>query len=323
MQLALWDEPNSAALANPARARHRDVVGAEVYKLPTRAAKAPAAATSPSAARTVDELEEAAQRFEREAYAEATRRNYQRDWDGFARWCEEQGAHALPASVETLRRYLAHLAESGRAYSTIRHARSSIGLAHKHAGLPRPDDDARIRMLERDIARQRGGREIGVHALLDHELAQAVAALGNGPLADRDRALLLVGFAGAFRASDLVGLDMDSVRFSAEGVRIFLRRSKGDPLGRGAYTDIPRSENLESCPVEALSAWIARVGRPAGPLFRVIYGARIEHERISTRAVARAVQRATARAGLHGHFAAHSLRAGLATSAYCRGAYRA
>jgi integrase len=176
-------------------------------------------------------------------------------------------------------------------------------------------------MLERGIAREQGGREVGVQPLLEHEVACAARALGDGVHGDRDRALLLLGFAGAFRASDLAGLDMDSVRFLPDGgVRVRLRRSKEDPLGKGSHTDVPRGSTPETCPVEALRVWIGRVGRPSGPLFRVIRGGHIEHARISTRAVARAVQRATARAGLEGHFAAHSLRSGLATSAYAAGA---
>ncbi|MDB4987742.1 MAG: integrase family protein, partial [Myxococcaceae bacterium] len=234
-------------------------------------------------------------------------------------WCAATERTALPATYETLRLYLTHLAQLGRKVSTIRHARKSIGLAHAHAGVPRSDQDARIRVLERGIGRELGVREEGVAPLLEHELARVIASLKNSPRDDRDRALILLGFAGAFRASDLASLDMDSLRFSPAGVRVFLRRSKEDQLGRGAHTDVPCGDNLDTCPVDALRAWIGRVGRPNGPLFRVVYGAQIEHQRISTRAVARAVQRATTHAGLEGHYAAHSLRSGLAASAYAHG----
>jgi site-specific recombinase XerD len=320
MQLALFDEPSASV---PARAKHRDVVGADTYSLARAKPDRREARVEPERREPegVDPLDRAVEHFERNAYADATRRNYQRDWNAFVAWCHPQELCALPAAVDTLRRYLAHLATSGYAYSTIRHARSSIGLAHAHARLPRPDEDERIRMLERGIARAQGGREVGVQALLEHEVAQAAAALGEGVHADRDRALLLLGFAGAFRASDLAGLDMDSYRMLPDGgVRIRLRRSKEDALGNGSYTDVPKGMRAETCPVAALRVWAAQVGRASGPLFRVVSGARITHERISTRAVARAVQRATARAGLEGHFAAHSLRSGLATSAYAAGA---
>jgi Phage integrase, N-terminal SAM-like domain len=302
MQLALFDPlPGPDA---PPQGRHRDVVGRVKYALPARVQKAPGT----TAGATLEALDDEVARLEHEAYADATKRNYQRDWNAFVRWCHPQDLCALPASVETLRRYLAHLATNGYAYSTIRHARSSIGLAHVHARLPRPDEDPCIRMLERGIAREQGGREVGVQPLLEHEVACAARALGEGVHGDRDRALLLLGFAGAFRASDLAGLDMDSVRFLPDGsVRVRLRRSKEDQLGKGSHTDVPRGSTPETCPVEALRVWIGRVGRPSGPLSRVIRGGHIEHARISTRAVARAVQRATARSGL-------------ATSAYAAGA---
>jgi site-specific recombinase XerD len=311
MQLSLWqqDVDGSQPPSGPKRiqARHYDSLK------PGGAVRRPAA-LEPQAG-----LEKAAQRYERQTHTEGTRASYQADWDAFARWCQSTGRPALPAGWETLRLYLTHLAELGRRPSTIRHARTSIGLAHAHAGLPRPDQDERIRALERGIGRELGVREQGVVPLLEHELERVLATLRNSPRDDRDRALILVGFAGAFRASDLAGLDMSSLAFSPGGVRVFLRRSKEDQLARGAHTDIPCGSRAETCPVEALRVWIGRVGRPAGPLFRVVYGAQIEHQRISTRAVARAVQRVTARAGLEGHYAAHSLRSGLATSAYAHG----
>lgn len=144
--------------------------------------------------------------------------------------------------------------------------------------------------------------------------------LGHAPRDIRDRALLLVGFAGAFRSSELAGLNVEDVRFIARGLELRLRRSKEDPLGKGALTRIPCGARADTCPVEALRAWIGRVGRPAGPLFRVVSGARIEHQRIHPRAVSRALQRAAERAGLTLHYSSHSLRVGLATSAYAQGA---
>lgn len=240
----------------------------------------------------------------------------------FERWCLATGAVALPAATRTLELYLTHLAELGRRPSTIRRARIAIGLAHSHAGLPRPDQHARIRTLERGIGRVHGSREEGAPPLLEHELARAVRTLGDSPREDRDRAMLLVGFAGAFRSSELAGLRIEHVTFDAEGLVLLLPRSKEDQLGHGTHTRIPFGTNEETCPVEALKRWIARIGRPAGPLFRVIRGAIIEHERIHPRAVDRALKRAVARAGLDGDYSSRSLRVGLATSASAHGATR-
>jgi len=141
----------------------------------------------------------------------------------------------------------------------------------------------------------------------------------SGPHDDRDRAVILLGFAGAFRASELVGLNMEQLRFSAQGLRIFVERSKEDQTGKGAFVDVPCGNNPVTCAVRAVSTWIGRVGRPWGPLFRVVRGTVIEHERMHSGAVSRAVQRLAARAGLVGDYSAHSLRVGLATSAYMAG----
>jgi integrase len=245
---------------------------------------------------------------------------YRSDWAGFERWCRDAGELAMPASSRTLARYLAHLAHSGRKMSSIRRTRVAIGLAHAHAGHARPDASASIRLLERGIGRELGTRERGPDPLRVEDLERLVAT-SRASLRDcRDRALLLVGFAGAYRASDLASLRLEHVAFDGDGVRLLLPRSKEDPMGRGRWTSIPTASRPELCAVRALRAWMQRVRRAQGPLFRVVRGGHIEPEPISTRAVARAVQRFAARAGLQGDFSAHSLRSGLATSAYARGA---
>jgi integrase len=116
-----------------------------------------------------------------------------------------------------------------------------------------------------------------------------------------------------------VGLNIEQLEFSADGLRVFVARSKEDQTGKGAFIDVPRGENPSTCPVRAVTAWLARVGRPSGPLFRVVRGTVIEHERMHVGAVSRAVQRACAKAGLDGDYSAHSLRVGLATSARIAG----
>lgn len=130
------------------------------------------------------------------------------------------------------------------------------------------------------------------------------------------------------RPSELVGLNIEQLEFACHdapgasmpgGLRVFVARSKEDQLGKGTFVDIPRGDNERTCPVRALHAWIERVGRPAGPLFRVVRGAVVEHERMHVGAVSRAVQRACARVGLVGDYSTHSLPSGLATSALLAG----
>jgi site-specific recombinase XerD len=252
------------------------------------------------------------------ARSKRTHAAYAGDWRLFERWCAEHGVRALPSSTATLVRYLVHLASSGRKASTIRRARIAIGVMHAQQGLERPDRDDRIRTLERGIGRIHGTRENGATPLLVPELARMLKTLGTTTRDERDRALLLLGFAGAFRPSDLVRLNVEDLEPTSSGLRVVLRRSKEDPLGQGSITEIPRAEHAELCPVNACTDWLARIGA-AGPLFRVVYGPRVTLERLAPRAVSRAVQRAASRAGLPQVYSAHSLRSGLATSAHSQG----
>jgi site-specific recombinase XerD len=256
--------------------------------------------------------------YMRAARSERTHAAYASDWRSFDRWCDEHRVRALPAATSTLVRYLVHLAEQGKKASTIRRARIAIGVLHGQRGLPRPDHDDRIRTLERGIGRVHGTREEGANPLLVPELERMVRALGDSARDERDRALLLVGFAGAFRASDLVSLDVGDLELQPTKLRVRVRRSKEDQLRRGSMTDIPSAQLARLCPVAAIARWLKRVP-DAGPLFRAVYGERVSSERLAPRAVSRAVQRVSARAGCSAgpdqKYSSHSLRAGLATSA--------
>ncbi len=137
----------------------------------------------------------------------------------------------------------------------------------------------------------------------------------------RDRALLLLGFAGAFRRSELVGLNIGDVEFTDEGIVVHLRRSKTDQEGQGRKIGIPQLPHSDACPVRALRAWLDAAGIDSGPLFRpVAVGGRIQADRLSDRAVALVVKRSLPAGREAGRFAGHSLRAGFVTSAACGGA---
>jgi site-specific recombinase XerD len=264
-------------------------------------------------------LDARSQFFFDNARAERTRVAYARDFRAFARWCTHSGLCAMPASTRTLARYLTHLADSGRKTSTVRRARIAIGIAHADAGAPRPDRDARIRTLERGFGRIFGTREEHATPLLLEHVERIVAACGRSARDDRDLALLLLGFCGAFRASELVALNIDDIALFDQRMTVFVRRSKEDGLAHGATVEIVSPPNAALCPVRALQRWLGRVGQGGGPLLRVVAGARVAPMRMTTRAVSRAVRRLALHAAIGGEFSSHSLRAGLATSAYVRG----
>ena len=149
-----------------------------------------------------------------------------------------------------------------------------------------------------------------------------VDAADAGLIGARDRALILLGFAGAFRRSELVALDIEDCAFGKDGLTVTLRRSKTDQEGAGRKIGIPYGSNPETCPVRTIQAWIEQAGISAGPLFRSIsrHG-QVQPGRLSPIDVARVVKKLAERAGLDAaKYAGHSLRAGHATSAAIAGA---
>jgi integrase len=154
-------------------------------------------------------------------------------------------------------------------------------------------------------------------ALLVGELRAALATCGDRPIDVRDRALLLIGFAGALRRSELVGLDVGDVRFEGEGVVLRLRRSKTNQEGALEEVAVLYGSDPHTCPVRALKTWLATSGLVSGPLFRAVDRAgRIGAGRLTARIVGERLKKIGERSGLDPQsYAAHSLRSGFATSA--------
>jgi integrase len=149
-----------------------------------------------------------------------------------------------------------------------------------------------------------------------------VDAADVGLIGARDRALILLGFAGAFRRSELVGLDTSDLDFNRDGLTVTLRRSKTDQDRQGRKIGIPFGACPETCPVRTLQAWIEQASVTDGPVFRSInrHG-QVQADRLSGIDVARVVKKLASGAGLDpSKYAGHSLRAGHATSAAIAGA---
>lgn len=249
------------------------------------------------------------------ARSENTRRAYRNDWARFSAWCAERGCSALPAAPYTVALYLTDLVGALSIATLGRHL-VSIAQAHRAAGHPTPTTDAAVTTVWRGIRREHGTAQAQKAALVTADIRALVTALPEGPAGLRDRAILLLGFAGAFRRSELVGLDVGDLVFTAEGLVVTLDRSKTDQEGEGVKVGIPRGRHPETCPVAAVEAWLAVLG-PGAALFRSVdrFG-RIGAARLADRDIARIVKRAAHSIGLDpSRFAGHSLRAGLATSA--------
>ena len=190
------------------------------------------------------------------------------------------------------------------------------------AGHESPTRHIVVRAVLSGIRRTNGSAQEGKNPLRVEDLRAIVSRLPSTAQGVRDRALLLIGFAGGFRRSELIGLDTGDVEFVSAGLIVNLRRSKTDQEGQGRRVGIPAGANPETCAVRAAAAWLGVIGRAAGPVFRGInrHG-QVAEERLSDRAVALIVKRLVLYAGLDAKFyAGHSLRAGLATSAAAAGA---
>jgi integrase len=271
---------------------------------------------------------EHARRFADAATAPATRAAYAREWESFTAWCSSKLLTALPALPATLAAYISALAvgsttrrdgrpRAPRKAAGIDLALAAITAAHKAAGLDSPRDSAGVRAVRRGIRRELGTAPREAAPLLTPELRRALAALPATLHGARDRALLLLGWSGAFRRSALVALDVADLVDAAEGLAVTIRRDKTDQEGRGRVVAIPFSSSAEVCPVRSVRAWLDAAGVSEGPIFRAVnrHG-RVHVARLSDRAVALVVQRAAASIGLDvATFAGHSLRAGFATSA--------
>jgi site-specific recombinase XerD len=255
-----------------------------------------------------------------QAKSPATVRAYRVAWEDFSAWCADHGQQALPAAPATVALYLTSRADTHKPVTLTKHL-AAISQAHQAAGFETPTSAAAVRTVMQGIRRAKGTAPAAKAPAVTADIRRMVDQLPAGPLGVRDRALLLLGFAGAFRRSELVGLNVDDVTFASEGATVTLRRSKTDQEGQGRKIGIPYGSNPETCPVRALMGWLKASGITAGPLFiGMNRHGQLLPERLSDRGVARVVQRYAAAAGLDPcQYAGHSLRAGLATSAAAAG----
>ncbi|MFO0605040.1 MAG: site-specific integrase [Polyangiales bacterium] len=251
------------------------------------------------------------------AKAPSTRRAYLTSWRLFDAWCRQHNLPAMPAAPMTLALYVTDLARCGRKVATIMRAVSAISQAHEMAGHASPRGAAVVREALKGIRRTRGTAPSQKKPLLSETLVSAVAHLPGDLRGCLHRAILLVGFAGAFRRSELVAIDVEDLEFTDEGVKVLLRRSKTDQEGAGRKVALLRGASGRTCPAQALQAWMAAAGIRSGPVFRAVnrWG-RVADARLCDATVAAIVKEAVRAAGLDAQaFAAHSMRAGFVTSA--------
>jgi integrase len=250
----------------------------------------------------------------RASISENTLRAYRADIDHFIGW-----GSAIPCTPETLATYL--VAHAGVfSVSTLKRRVAAISAAHEAKDLPNPTHSKTVKAALRGLNRLHGAPQKETSPLLIEDLVRIVGTMGDSVKEVRDKALLLIGFAGGFRRSELVSLEIDDLDHVRQGLVVTIRRSKTDQVGDGRKIGIPFARGRH-CPEKSVEAWLKLIGVSEGPVFRpVSKNGTIGRSKLSGEAVAIIVKEHANRIGLDpSTYSGHSLRAGLATSSAMHG----
>ena len=236
-----------------------------------------------------------------------TIRAYQSDFNDFSLFCSKNGFQSMPTQPKILALYLTDLSSKSK-YSTLKRRLASISILHKIKGHYIDTKHPIIIENLMGIKRVKGSNQKGKKPLLINDLKTIIKAIDQSKEKDkrkiRDKALLLTGFSGGFRRSELVDIEYEDIEFVSEGVKIFVKRSKTDQSGEGMTKAIPYFDNENYCPVKALKKWTEIIDFKNGKIFN-----------ISDKSVALIIKKYAYHAGLDSHkYAGHSLRSGFATS---------
>ncbi len=258
-----------------------------------------------------------ARRYVEASKAENTRRAYQSHLNDFREFCAERGYGAVPATPAAVVDYLTFLADIGAAMSTIQVKASAISYAHRIARLDNPLKAVEVQETLHGIRRTIGMFQKGKAPLTLAQLQQLLNALPEGLRGVRDKAILLCGFGGAFRRSELVALSISDIKFEQKQATVRLRQSKTDQEGHGMTKVLPVLDDKALCPVTALRQWLRAASITEGVVFRPIdrHG-HVANRIMNAQEIARLVKKYAVLAGLDsGQLAGHSLRAGFVTEA--------
>ena len=236
--------------------------------------------------------------------ANNTLRAYQSDFRDFSAFCSKNGLSSIPTQPKIIALYITHLSKTSK-FSTLKRRIASISVIHKLKGHYLDTKHPIIMENLHGIKRTLGSRQKAKKPLLINDLKLIIKAIDEEKI--RDKALILIGFAGGFRRSELVNIDYEDIEFVNEGVKILIKRSKTDQSGEGIIKAIPYFDNKEFCPVISLKTYIKEKfsSKNEGKVFD-----------ISDKSVALIIKRYAERAGLDStKYAGHSLRSGFATTA--------
>src|ERR1700676_4123844 len=220
---------------------------------------------------------QSAQRYARASRSKATEKAYESDWRDFTIWCNASQLLYLPAVPDTVRLYIAALADKGFKVSTITRRLLVISVNHRKSDYPSPCDMRNVELAKTwlGIRRTLGVHQFGKTALTLEHVRSIIASAGDTLRASRDRALILVGFVGGMRCSELAAIRVEHLIPNRGGITILLPSSKTDQEKQGRVVELVRGkqpdgtpEDKLTCPVRAIRLWMERAEIKAGPVFR-------------------------------------------------------
>ena len=254
-----------------------------------------------------------------------TLRAYKSDFKDFSAFCAKHEFNCMPTDPKIVSLYLTHLSSSSK-ISTLRRRLVSIGVVHKLKGHYLDTKHPVIIENLMGIKRKKGSIQKGKKPILINHLKQIINVIDEQKIEKikklRNRTLILIGFGGGFRRTELISIDYEDLDFVEEGVKITLRRSKTDQFGEGLIKGLPYFTNEKYCPITSLKNWINLSKIKSGPIFRRFAKSSIlTKHRLTDQSVALLIKDYLRLAGIENqNFSGHSLRSGFATVAAESGA---
>ena len=255
-----------------------------------------------------------------------TVRAYKSDFEDFGLFCAKNGFKSIPTDPKIVSLYLTYLSSKDVKISTIKRRLVSISVIHKMKGHYLDTKHPIIIQNFMGIKRRKGVNQKGKKPLLINDLKHIIDLINQQNEPDikklRNKALLLIGFAGGFRRNELISINLEDLEFVFEGLKINIKRSKTDQFGEGFTKGIPYFENYLYCPVKNLKNWLNVSKIKKGPVFvRFSKGSKISNIRLTDQSVALIIKEYLTKAGIDSkNYSGHSLRSGFATSAAEAGA---
>ncbi|WP_440654156.1 site-specific integrase [Candidatus Pelagibacter sp. HIMB1506] len=257
--------------------------------------------------------------------ANNTLRAYKSDFKDFGAFCSKHGLNSLPTEPKIISLYLTHLSKKSK-ISTLRRRLVSISMVHKLKGHYLDTKHPIIVENLMGIRRLKGSIQKGKKPILINHLKLIINSINEKNTHEikklRDKAIILIGFGGGFRRTELISIDYEDIEFVPEGVKITVRKSKTDQFGEGMIKGLPYFDDENYCPVINLRKWLEVSKIISGPIFRRFSkGSVLTDNRLTDQSVVLLIKEHLRLAGIENkNFSGHSLRSGFATVAADSGA---